>query len=479
MKKEVFKYKPFEFQETAISKGLDVLLDPKGRESVLVAATAAGKSIIIAEIAKRLPTDGNILVIQPNKDLLEQNLEKVESLGIKPAVYSASMNRKEVGRITYATPLSLKVSDFKGMNFKYLLYDECDIGSQGDSKLKAFKKAIGFKSILGLTASPIYLKSGKDGSQLKIMTRVRDKFFKDICHVVQIQEMVKLGRWSKINYQTYEFDKSGLILNSNGSDYTEQSIIDSFTESDSDSKIMSILDTIDPSEAVLIYVPGIANVEAITRKIPNSVCVHAKTTDKDRTEYVKGFKSGKYRVMINALVFTAGFDYPNLRHIIDAYPTRSARIYIQKLGRLVRIHEDKPFGTYHDISGNFENFGRVEDINFEYVEGYGWGMFSGDTLLTGVPLAENSNITKKKLKEGKIKKSENKNFDFSFDFKDSGIKRLQFTFGKYRGYFLEDVYKKDKQYLQWLIKPDKDFQLSKLGDKGRALEAEIKKIFKS
>lgn len=476
MEQKLLKYKPFEFQEKAVSSGLTVLLDAKGREEVIVAATAAGKSIIIAEIAKRLPTNGNILVVQPNKELLEQNLEKIQSLGINPAVYSASLKRKEIGRITYATPKSLKVEDFTGMNFKYIIIDECDLNTQGNSQLKQFKKALGIKSALGLTASPIYLKSGLGGAQLKIMTRVKDKFFKDICHVVQIKEMIELGRWSEIRYKQHEFDKTGLVLNSNGSDYTEKSIIENFVEVDTEKKILDILETIPKNESVLIYVPSIQYVEQLTAKIKGAVCVHSKTPEKLRKEYVDGFKSGKYQIMINALVFIAGFDYPKLMHIIDAYPTRSARIYIQKIGRLVRIHFEKIFGTYHDLAGSVESFGKVEDINFEYIDGYGWGMFSGETLLTGVPLSENSNITKTKLREKKIK-SNSKNFDFEFDFKTQNITEFPFTFGKHNGKTVQQVYKEDKGYLQWIIKKETNFNFNNVKN-GKEIELALKTIFK-
>lgn len=474
---KLVKYTPFVFQEVAVNIGMEVLKDIQGRSEVLVAATATGKSIIIAEIAKRLPKNGNILVVQPNKELLEQNLEKIESLGIKPAVYSASLNRKEIGRITYATPLSLKIADFEGKNFKYLIIDECDLNTQGNSGLKKFKDALGIKSVLGLTASPIYLRNSRAGSQLKIMTRVKDKFFKDICHVVQIQEMIAHKRWSKIVYKTYDFDPKGLILNSNGSDYTEASLASNFVEAETDLKIVNLLKTIDKKESVLIFVPSIENVEALCAKIEGAVCVHSKTPEKLRKEYIDGFKSGKYQVMVNSLVFTAGFDYPKLMHIIDAYPTKSARVYIQKIGRLVRIHEEKPFGTYHDLADNVTNFGEVEKITFEKIEGYGWGMFSGDILLTGVPLAEKPQVTKESLKKKKNKASLDKFFDFSFDFSADKETDVKITFGKYKGMTVQDVYKKDKGYLQWLNNPSTNFNFD-FSENTKKLKVALQKIFK-
>lgn len=469
------KYKPFPFQERCIEEGLKVLKDKKGRSEIIVAATAAGKSIIIAEIVNRLPKDGNIIVLQPSKELLLQNLEKIESLGIKPAVYSASVGRKEIGRVTYATPLSLKnTSELKGKNFKYILLDECDLGSKGNSVIRKITKDLKIKSKLGLTASPIYLKSGLEGSKLVMMNRDTNPLFKDICAVVQPHEMVKLGRWTPLEYIDYGFDGTGLELNSNGSDFSEKSVLKNYLETDGEKRILDVLKNIPNNESVLIYTPGIDNVISLKNYLGEmAVCIHSKMKSSERDENVLNFKSGKARVMVNDSILIQGFDYPNLKHIIDVAPTKSARIYLQKIGRAVRVCEGKTVATIHDLSGNYEYFGKVEDFNFDKVEPYGWGMFSQDRLLTGVPLSENVNITKEQLKKGLEPENKNKKrqfYDFQFKFKDDPV----FNFGKHKGKKLSKVYEEDRGYLLWIIKPETQFNFGK----NKNLKLSIEKIFK-
>lgn len=470
------KYTPFPFQLLCIEKGLAVLLDKKGRREVLVAPVGAGKAIIIAELASRLPMDGNILVVQPNKELLEQNLEKIESLGIKPAVYSASLKRKELGRVVYATPGSLNESVMSKANFKWVIVDECDAGSKPGTQFSSLLKKFKINSVLGLTASPIYLTNTlNDGSVLKIMTRVKGAFYKDICHVTQVSDVKELGRWSELKYKTYEFDRKGLVMNSSGSDYTEDSVKLNYVEANTDDKIIGVLNGISKEESVLIFVPGIENVEALSRKIKGSRFIHAGTKDSDRDEVVRKFKSGEIKVVVNASVMSVGFDYPNLRHIIDAYPTNSARIYYQKYGRLVRVDSRKPFGTVHDLAGNFEKFGPIEEFNFEYIPGYGWGMFKGDILITGVPMRENLGITKKMLFENKGVVKDTKGF---YDFKKDTstlTDTVKIPFGKHRGKSFKIVYETDKNYLIWLNNKRKEgsFDFSRCRD----LEDELKKHF--
>ena len=62
--------------------------------------TGAGKSLVIADIAHRL--DGNVLVFQPSKEILEQNYAKLKSYGVEDcSIYSASFNSKEINRMLF------------------------------------------------------------------------------------------------------------------------------------------------------------------------------------------------------------------------------------------------------------------------------------------------------------------------------------------------------------------------------------------
>jgi len=76
-----------------VKKGVEFFQSKKPHPSIIVAPTAFGKSIVIAEIAHRLGE--KILVIQPSKELLEQNYNKFINLGGKASIYSASMNEKD------------------------------------------------------------------------------------------------------------------------------------------------------------------------------------------------------------------------------------------------------------------------------------------------------------------------------------------------------------------------------------------------
>ena len=75
-------------------------LDNYKRPFIYVMACGTGKSLVIAELAKRV---GKVLVVTISAELCKQDYDECVEYGVDAQVYSASMNRKEVGAITIAT----------------------------------------------------------------------------------------------------------------------------------------------------------------------------------------------------------------------------------------------------------------------------------------------------------------------------------------------------------------------------------------
>jgi DNA repair protein RadD len=119
------KYTLRPYQEKAISK---LLWSQKLEGADLcVLPTGAGKSIVIAELVHQL--NEPILILQPTKEILEQNYEKlchyVESVQI--GIYSASMSRKDLGFYTFATIQSIYKKPKLFAHFGVIIIDECHL----------------------------------------------------------------------------------------------------------------------------------------------------------------------------------------------------------------------------------------------------------------------------------------------------------------------------------------------------------------
>ena len=70
----------------------------------------------------------------------------------------------------------------------------------------------------------------------------KGNFFKDIIHVGQVSEMVRLGFWSPLTYEASQFDDSQLVFNSSKSEYTEDSVQRAFEENGGTQTIVNALD---------------------------------------------------------------------------------------------------------------------------------------------------------------------------------------------------------------------------------------------
>ena len=379
-----------------VRRGIEYFSTKKPVPSIIVAPTAFGKSIVIAAIAKGVGE--KLLVIQPSKELLEQNYNKFINLGGEATIYSAAMGEKEIGDVTYATIGSIVniASKFKEYGITKVIIDECDrFPREPNGMLRRFLKGAGIVHTLGLTATPLKLQTnmGQDGkpfSKLVMLTNRSKKgnFFKEIIHIAQIQEMVESKFWSRLEYQSYDFNTGDLVYNTTGAEYSNSSIKRAYKNQKISSKIVKKVQELYNRRSILIAVPSIDEAKELTTLIPSCKAVYSDMPTSERQEIIEDFKAGRLRCIAQVNILTVGFDYPELDCIITGRPTASLSWWYQFVGRVTRIHPNKSEGLVVDFVGAVPKFGKVEDIYFKD-EGTMWKMYGeGKKLLTGIPIQE-------------------------------------------------------------------------------------------
>lgn len=453
-------------QKEVVKKTLEFINSNDKRPGVIVAPTSFGKSLVISAIANECV--GGVLVIQPSKELVEQNYKKLLAIGGEATIYSASVGEKNMSKLTFATLGSIKnlASEFKAMGVDLVLIDECDSSFPPD-KSSVFRKFIDKlqpKKVVGLTATPFRMKNGfnaltgESSSQLMMLNRMRPMYFKHFIDIVQIQELTSVGYWSKLKYIKYDFDMSSLRYNTTGSDFTEKSIKTALEVQGVNNNIyLRVTELLkDPNERILIFCDSVETAEKMVKHIPNTASLSGNTPKKERDRIVKGFVDNKIRAVFNYGVLAVGFDYPELNRILLGRPTNSLRIYYQIIGRGVRIHKDKPHCYVEDFCGNMDRFGRVEDLTIEDFPNYGWGVFNREVLMTGVSMGS-IKVTKKRLLAGTVGKS---TADVMW-------------FGKHKGRRIDEL---NVSTLQWLLDWIKG--LDNPAPKLRELQINVDKLLK-
>jgi len=96
---------------------------------------------------------------------------------------------------------------------------------------------------------------------------------------------------------------------------------------------------------------GIFNCEVVTGMTKKHV----------RKDMLEQFKAGRIKCLINVNVLTTGFDAPNIDMIVMLRPTKSTSLYIQMLGRGVRLFDDKIDCMVLDFAGNIAEHGAFDD----------------------------------------------------------------------------------------------------------------------
>ena len=383
-------------QITPVQSGVLFFKQKKADPSLIVAPTAFGKSIVIAQICHEVGE--KMVIIQPSKELLEQNYNKFINLGGTASIYSAAMGEKEIGDVTYATIGSIvKIAQqFKKLGITKVIIDECDrFPREPGGMLRKFLTASGVTHVLGLTATPLKLQTnmdeyGRPFSKLVMLTSKSKKgnFFKNIIHVAQIDEMVSLGFWSPLKYESYDFKTGDLVYNSTNADFTEDSITKAYTNQDIGGKIIKKIVDMPERKSILIAVPSIAAAKELSTRLPSCEAVFSDMPSADRDRIIKEFKELKLRIVVQVNILSIGFDHPQLDCIITGRPTASLSWWYQFVGRVTRIHPDKENGLVIDFVGSVPKFGKVEDLLFKK-EGVMWKLYGeGGKLLTGIPLHE-------------------------------------------------------------------------------------------
>lgn len=377
-------FKPRPYQAGAINAAVNFFNGSRKQHGLLILPTGAGKSIVIANIAKEL--DGNTIVFQPSKEILEQNFAKFISYGYRASIYSASAGQKKIDKVTFATIGSVAKKHHLFREYKNIIVDECHLTNAKGGMYNDFFGTIEDCKILGLTATPYRLSTGMDGAMLKFLTRTRPKIFSDVLYVVQTKTLFDAGYLSKLEYFSFDaIDRKMLSLNTTGSDFNEASL-KAYYRKINFPKVTAYWANriIAKRKNLLIFSTMISEANEAARLIPGAIVLTGQTDARMREKILNDFKSGRIKTLINVGVLTTGFDFPALEAVLIARSTMSLALYYQIVGRAMRPHPDKESAWIVDLGGNINFFGKIESLQVTRDSRGLWIVTNNDKQLTNV-----------------------------------------------------------------------------------------------
>lgn len=333
--------------------------------AVIVLPTGAGKSLVIAELARL--AKGRVLVMAHVKELVEQNHAKYEGYGLKGSIFSAGLKRKETEQqVVFASVQSVvkNLNRFKNQ-FSLLVIDECHRVSE--DKQSSYQKVIthliecnpGIK-ILGLTATPFRLNSGWI-YQYHTRGQVRceeSRFFRDCIFELPIRYLLDeqfLTPAKLVDAPVLSYDFSKLQPTAMGR--YKESELDLVIE---DAKratpqiVQQIIAHGETRQGVMIFAATVRHAHEILSLLPDSLSaiVIGDTPSQQRAEILRQFKNREIKYLVNVSVLTTGFDAPHVDLIAILRPTESISLYQQIVGRGLRLSDGKTECLVLDYAGN-------------------------------------------------------------------------------------------------------------------------------
>jgi DNA repair protein RadD len=355
---------------------------------VITVAQGGGKSLIIAEVAHQLGKP--VLVICPNKEILEQDIDKMSQLmpREKIGVFSASLNCKTVENITFGTIQSMYKKPELFTGFDVVIYDECDLHNPKnlDGMSNTLFKMAGIKKVFGFTGTPFrqdhyYERWGtekwmvKTVTTTKMISRMKPFFWSRMLCVINTQELIDQGYLCPIEYHNVRLvEHEQIKTNKSKSDFD----MEAFDKLIND-KYGSIARYIMSLEhkGKLVFCSTINQAVALQSLVEGSVVVTSETSKKKREEAVSGLRAGQISTVFNVGIFTVGFDYPELDCIVLLRPTRSLRLHCQIIGRVSRIAPGKTLGHVYDLVSNVKNMGKLNEIIIKKDSTDKWNVVGG------------------------------------------------------------------------------------------------------
>ncbi|MGM6293146.1 DEAD/DEAH box helicase [Vibrio parahaemolyticus] len=333
--------------------------------AVIVLPTGAGKSLVIAELARL--AKGRVLVLAHVKELVEQNHAKYEGYGLKGAIFSAGLGRKETDQqVVFASVQSVvrNLDSFKNQ-FSLLVIDECH--RVPDDKNNSYQKVIthlrelnpGIK-VLGLTATPYRLGMGwiyQYHTRGQVRTE-ESRFFRDCIFELPIrylldENFLTPARMMDAPVLSYDFSQ---LKPANTGRYKEAEmdmVIDKAKRA-TPQIVEQIIQYARERKGVMIFAATVRHAQEIHGLLPEgeTAIVIGDTPTPERDAIIQAFKNREIKYLVNVSVLTTGFDAPHVDLIAILRPTESVSLYQQIVGRGLRLSEGKNECLVLDYAGN-------------------------------------------------------------------------------------------------------------------------------
>lgn len=351
------------YQQEAVSATLAYFRQHQ-HPALIVLPTGAGKSLVIAELARL--ARGRVLVLAHVKELVEQNHAKYCAWGLDADIFAAGLNqRRSEGKVVFGSVQSVARNLPAFTQFSLLIIDECHRISDDDESqyqqiithLRAQNPAL---RLLGLTATPYRLGKGWIYQyHYHGMIRGNEQcLFRDCIYELPLRYMIKHGFLvppQRLDMPVVQYDFSRLSVQPHGL-FSEAELNHELRRQQrvTPQIVNQIVSYGTERKGVMIFAATVEHAREIHGLLPagKAAFISGETPAAERDALIAAFKQQQLHYLVNVAVLTTGFDAPHVDVIAILRPTESVSLYQQIVGRGLRLSPEKTDCLILDYAGN-------------------------------------------------------------------------------------------------------------------------------
>lgn len=303
---------------------------------LIVLPTAAGKTILAAEIMARLHkgSGAKSLFIAHREELLTQTMDKVRLVSQMTRVGLVQGKHDELGREVTVASIST-IGHKGGARLKKLLehgpyqavvIDEAHhaVGAQYTKVIAALREANPSMLLMGMTATP----GRADGIAL-------DRVFDVVAYEKNTYEMIRDGWLVPPHGFRVDIDIDLDKVETGDGDYVITQLSKLMNTPHVNRAVVEAWRAYGHDRKCIVFACDIAHSHALAQEFIDAghpaAAVDGKMKKRDREEVLNRFRDGSIKLLVNCNIATEGYDDPSTEGIVFARPTQSQGLYIQCL----------------------------------------------------------------------------------------------------------------------------------------------------
>lgn len=332
-----------DYQDVAVSALWADLRDR--HRALLILATGLGKTVVGGEVVRRYlgeHPDRDVLVVAHTKDLvnqLERAMWRHLPKRVKTQVLTGDDKPYDLAGVTCATTASALTAVLKGYRPGLVMIDETHhVGEDGqyDQLLTELRDSLQF----GVTATPWR------GDRYDIESRFGQASYK-----LGIEEGMKRGYLAAVDYRLYvdniDWDA---VRDASQHQYTIKELNSKLFLIERDEAVVNALlegwhQTARPRSIVFCQtIEHCEHMAKLLRQVPdwrNAAALHTDMPKRERQQRLLDFRAGRVPILTAVDILNEGVDVPDVNILAFARVTHSRRVFVQQLGRGLRLRQGK------------------------------------------------------------------------------------------------------------------------------------------